>query len=81
MCVTRVAKVVSIEGNSAFVKFLDDKETRKIDISMVKVEKNSYVEVFADSALDLLTANEARWRKNLWLEMRRGMTGGPATKH
>jgi hydrogenase maturation factor len=80
MCVTRVAKVVSIEGDSAFVKFLDDKETRRIDISMVKVAKNSYVEVFADAALDLLTADEARWRKSLWLEMRQSMKSG-AAKH
>jgi len=80
MCVTRVAKVVSIEGDFALVKFLDDEVTRKIDISMVKVAKNSFVEVFADSALNLLTADEARWRKKLWLEMRQSMKGG-TTKH
>jgi hydrogenase maturation factor len=74
MCVTRVAKVLLLAGNRAKVEFLDDKVTRNIDVSLIEgLKKNSFVEVFADSALNLLTAKEASWKKELWLEMRREM--------
>lgn len=70
MCVTRVGKVLSISGNRALVKLLDEDVTRDIDISMVQIRKNSYVEIFADCALSRLTSKEALWRKRLWLELR-----------
>ena len=71
MCVTRVAKVISIDGDCASVKFLDDKVVGKVDVSMVKVSKNSYVEVFADTAISRLSPEEAKWRKELWIELRK----------
>ena len=75
MCVTRVGKILSITGSMAKVEFLDDKVTRDIDVSMIEgIKKNSFVEVFADSALTRLTAKEALWRKKLWLEMRGKMS-------
>jgi hydrogenase maturation factor len=75
MCVTRVGKILSITGRRAMVEFLDDKVTRDIDVSMIDgVKKNSYVEVFGDSALTRLTTSEAHWRKKLWLELRNKMT-------
>ena len=75
MCVTRVGKILSITGSMAKVEFLDDKVTRDIDVSMIEgIKKNSFVEVFADSALTRLTPKEALWRKKLWLEMRSKMS-------
>ncbi len=73
MCLTRVGKVLAVKGNRALVEFLDQEVRRDIDISMVKVRKNSYVEVFADSALSRLTGKEAQLRKELWLEVRRNV--------
>ena len=74
MCITRVGRVLSITGTEAKVEFLDDKATRQIDVSMIEgIKKNSFVEVFADSALTTLTPKEAQWRKKLWLEMRKNM--------
>lgn len=74
MCITRVGKVLSISGSTAKVEFLDDKALREIDVSMVEsLKKNSFVEVFADSALRSLTSKEAQWKKKLWLEMRKNM--------
>jgi hydrogenase maturation factor len=74
MCITRVGKILSITGTEAKVEFLDDKATRQIDVSMIEgIKRNAFVEVFADSALTTLTAKEARWRKKLWLEMRKNM--------
>lgn len=71
MCITRVAKIVSLgSGNQARARFLDDGAIREIDVSMVKVNKNSYVEVFADAALSRLSNEEAKWRKGIWLELR-----------
>jgi hydrogenase maturation factor len=75
MCVTRVGKILSVSGTMAKIEFLDDKATRDIDVSMINdIKKNSFVEVFADSALTQLTPKEARWRKELWQEMRRKMS-------
>jgi hydrogenase maturation factor len=76
MCITRVGKVLDKSGNRATIRFLDDAVTRDIDVSMLTdVGKNSYVEVFANSALNTLTPKEARWKKKLWLELR-GKAGG-----
>ena len=54
------------------MRFLDDNFEVDVDVSMLdRVKKNSYVEVFADSATGLLTRKEAMWRKKLWIELRR----------
>lgn len=53
------------------MKFLDDGADREIDISMLMdVRKNSYVEVFSNIALNILTRSEALWKKKLWIELR-----------
>lgn len=71
MCITRVGKVLGMNGTTATVKLLDDKVTREVDVSMIDgVKKDSFVEVFADRALNTLTAEEARWKKKLWVELR-----------
>ena len=78
MCITRVGKILGKNGNRATVRFLDDNTTREIDISMLNdIGKNSYVEVFADTALNPLTPKEAQWKKKLWIELR-GKTAGRA---
>lgn len=69
MCITRVGKVVSIKGNRALVLLFGQDSPHDIDVSMVKIKKNSYVEVFADAALKKLTNKEALRRKELWTEL------------
>lgn len=69
MCITRVGRILSIRKNRASVLFFGQKSPRDIDVSLVKAKKNSYVEVFADSALKELTTREAMRRKELWLEV------------
>jgi len=70
VCVTRVAQVISVEGDKAKVKFVESDATRVVDISMVETRKGGFVEVFADQALYSLTKAEAEWRKKVWLELR-----------
>ena len=79
MCVTRVATVVSVKGESAVVRFLESSETREVDVSMVETRKGAYVEVFADQALASLTKEEADWKAQLWKELR-GLKPVPATR-
>jgi hydrogenase maturation factor len=68
--VTRVAQVVSVEGDRAKVKFVESGVTRMVDVSMVETRKGDYVEVFADQALSSLTKEDAEWRKKVWLDLR-----------
>ncbi len=72
MCVTRVGRIIELNGGgTATVRFLDDGVTREVNVSMVgDVRKNSYIEVFAESALNTLTPEEAQFRKKLWIELR-----------
>ena len=70
MCVTRVAQVISVEGDKAKVKFVESGATRVVDVSLVETGKGRYVEVFADQALSGLTKAEAEWRKKVWLDLR-----------
>lgn len=69
MCVTRVGQVLSLNGNKAMVRLLDQEVTREIDVSMVKVSKNEYVEIFADLALKKISSREAQRRRELWAEV------------
>lgn len=70
MCVTRVAQVISVDGDKAKVKFVESGATRVVDVSMVDTRKGGYVEVFADQALSSLTKAEAEWRREVWLDLR-----------
>jgi hydrogenase maturation factor len=70
VCVTRVAKVESVKGGEALVRFADNDATRLVDVSMVEAKKGGYVEVFADQALSSLTEEEASWRKQVWSELK-----------
>ena len=76
MCITRVGRVLSKDGIKAIVKFLDDNLKREVDVSMLAdVKKNSYVEIFSDTALNILTQREALWKKKIWIELRQKAIG------
>jgi hydrogenase maturation factor len=71
MCVTRVARVLSIQGSNAKVQFLDTGVVDEVDVSMVQAKKDSYVEVFADQAIGRITKKEAEFKLDLRLQMNR----------
>lgn len=76
MCVTRAAKVLSLQGDTAKVRFLDSNAEGEIDVSFVVPRTNSYVEVFADHAIGLMSRSEAESKKKLLLELANAMKAG-----
>jgi hydrogenase maturation factor len=71
MCFARLGRVLALEGKRATVEFLDTQLVKDIDISMVEsVGKNSFVEVFGDVALCLISPRQAKSRQKLALEIR-----------
>jgi hydrogenase maturation factor len=80
MCITRVGKVIAVSGSRATIRLLDQELTCDVDVSMIPdIQKNRYLEVFADTALRVLTPKEASWRRRLWAELRQ-RNGGKGTK-
>jgi hydrogenase maturation factor len=71
MCVTRVGQVLSIQGASASVRYLDSGAVADVDVSMVDAKKNCYVEIFAEQAIGRITKKEAEFKRDLRLEMER----------
>jgi hydrogenase maturation factor len=71
MCVTRAGRVVSIQGATASVMFLDNGAVGEVDISMVRVKKDAYVEVFAQQAIGRITKKEAEYKRDLRLQLDR----------
>ena len=71
MCVTRVGRILSIQGTIASVFYLDDLVVCEVDVSMVHAWKGSYVEVFAEQAIGRITKREAEFKRDLRLEMNR----------
>lgn len=71
MCVTRAAKVVSLKGGTATVRFLDSDAVAEVDVSMIDAKKGSYVEIFADRAIGCITKEEAGFKRDLRLELNR----------
>ena len=71
MCITRVGRVLSIQGTAASVLYLDSGEVGEVDVSMVRARMGSYVEVFADQAIGRITKREAEFKRDLRLEMNR----------
>lgn len=69
MCVTRVARVLSIEDGRAKVKYLDSEETTEVDTTMVNAKRGSYLEIFADTAIGCITKKEAEFKRSLRLEV------------
>jgi hydrogenase maturation factor len=71
MCITRVGRVLSIQGAIASVLYLDNLVVDDVDVSMVRAKKGSYVEVFAEQAIGRITKKEAEFKRDLRLEMNR----------
>ncbi len=71
MCITRVARVLSIQGTNASVLYLDSGVVGEVDVSMVQAKKDSYVEVFAEQAIGRITKKEAEFKRDLRLELNR----------
>jgi len=71
MCVTRVAKVLSLNGAKARVRFLDGDVVGEVDVSMVEAKKGSYLEVFAERAIGCITKKDAEFKRDLRLELNR----------
>ena len=69
MCTTRVGKVLDISGRNALIEFFDGRTSDAIDISMVEARVGSYVEVFGNLALSLLSEAEAKKRRLAWKEI------------
>lgn len=80
MCVTRVAKVVSVVGDKAVVRLADGREIADVDVSMVDAKRGGYVELFADQALSTLTEEEASLRAELWKELEKRLEEPPASR-
>ena len=78
MCLTRVGRIVGVEGGRARISYLDTRETSNIDVSMVDARKGSYVEIFADVAIGRITKKEAELKRDLRLELlNRAKATGP----
>lgn len=77
MCVTRVARVLSIQGTNASVLYLDSGAVGEVDVSMVDTKKNAYVEIFAGQAIGSVTKKEAEFKRKLRMELERLRSGSP----
>jgi hydrogenase maturation factor len=71
MCITRVGRVISASKGMAEVEFFDGRSLGKVDVSMVKgTGKGTYVEVFGNLALSIITPSDAKKRMAAWKEIR-----------
>lgn len=66
MCTTRVGRVVEVSKENTLVEFFDGRSSDGIDISLVDARLGSYVEVFGNLALSVLSEADARKRKTAW---------------
>ncbi|MEM0118449.1 MAG: HypC/HybG/HupF family hydrogenase formation chaperone [Conexivisphaerales archaeon] len=73
MCISRVGKVLLAEGKMARVEFFDGRVSDGIDVSMLKVKRGCFVEVFGSIALAKLSEREAKKRREAWRELRRAI--------
>jgi len=72
MCITRLGRVLALNGSRVTVEFLDTELIKDIDVSMVKsVARNSFVEVFGDVALCLISPRQVKSRQKLAIEIRK----------
>ena len=77
MCIARVGKIVGLANGRATVEFFDGRALDEVDLSVVKAKVGSYVEVFGNMALLVLSAAEARSRKRVWSEVKAAAGGVP----
>jgi|GEM_PF-651515 hydrogenase maturation factor len=71
MCISRVGKIVDIQGNRARIEFFDGRTSDQVDISMLMPKTGAFVEVFGNLALSELTNAEAKRRLAAWNELRK----------
>ena len=69
--------MLSIRGAIASVLYLDSLAVGEVEVSMVHVNKGSYVEVFAEQAIGRITKKEAEFKRDLRLEMNRLRVSAP----
>ena len=62
--------MTQVSDGHASVDFFDGRSLGDVDVSMVKAEVGSYVEVFGNLALSRLSVGEARSRRRVWDEVR-----------
>lgn len=62
---------MAVAGSSARVSFLDSREEKDVDIAALNVRRGSYVEVFASSAIGVVSKKEAEQKGALRRELMR----------
>ncbi|HXQ92388.1 MAG TPA: HypC/HybG/HupF family hydrogenase formation chaperone [Nitrososphaerales archaeon] len=68
MCISRIGKVLSTNKTKAKVQLLgDDRIVDDIDITMISAKVDSYIEVFSNIALSVISPREAMKRKKMWV--------------
>jgi len=68
--------VVSASQGRARVEFFDGRALDDVDVSVVDAKKGSFVEVFGNLALGVLSPGEARRRKEVWIEVAKAAGAG-----
>ena len=71
VCLTRVGRVARVSDGRALVEFFDGRALDGVDVTMVKVGRGSYVEVFGGLAMSKLSRSEAEGRRRAWAEVSR----------
>ncbi len=71
MCIARVGRVIALSKDKARVQFFDNSTLEDVNVSMVKAEKDSYLEIYANLALSALSTKEVASRKRDWLTIRK----------
>ena len=63
--------MLQVDAGKATVEFFDGRTATGVDVSLIGASKGSFVEVFGDLALSLLSQSEASRRRSAWAEVRR----------
>jgi len=72
VCITRVGKVLTVSEGTATVRFFDGRESESVDISFLRgVKRGTYVEVYGNLALSILSVLEAKSKLKAWEEVRK----------
>ncbi len=75
MCIARVGRVVELSDKGGTVEFFDGRSLAGVDVTVAGARVGSYVEVFGNIALSVLSASEARTRRRAWAEVRNAAAG------
>jgi hydrogenase maturation factor len=76
VCIARVGKVVGLSDGMATVEFFDGGCLGGVDLGVAGGKVGSYVEVFGNLALSVLSASEVRNRRRIWSEVREAAAEG-----